>query len=283
MITGANKGIGHAIAQTTLQKNLNFDIMMCSRDKVRGEEAIHGLTQKFPDYQGQLKLGMLDVNSATSIQAFSKSLESTNTKVDVLVNNAGILRMPKKETDYATAAETFGINYWGAVNTTTAMLPSMNDKSKILFMGSIVAHDAFKKCSDQIQYRMKGHFSGPEEINSFAQEYLDDVQSGDWKDAGYHPWELAMSKLFIQVYCSALGRSDEITQKGIQCYTMHPGVIASDQNGHNKKYRPTIDGARSTIGLIEKEFEIDEDTQGGFFHEDGSFLELGDPFKMMMK
>ena len=92
-----------------------------------------------------------------------------------------------------------------------------------------------------------------------------------------------MSKLFLQVYVSALARSEDIVGRGVQCYTMHPGVISTDMNNHNENYKPVMEGVRSSMKLIEKEFKVDPVEQGGFFHEDGSLLALGEAFEFQLK
>jgi hypothetical protein len=44
-----------------------------------------------------------------------------------------------------------------------------------------------------------------------------------------------------------------------------------------------VEGTRSAMKLIEREFKIDPVEQGGFYHEDGSLLRLGEPFEFVLK
>jgi NAD(P)-dependent dehydrogenase (short-subunit alcohol dehydrogenase family) len=123
-------------------------------------------------------------------------------------------------------------------------------------------------------------------VTEWTRDYVEDVKSGAWKEKGYSPWEYEMSKLFLQVYCSALGKSDDIVARGVQCYTMHPGCIQTDMSikaENYKDFRPLIEGTRSSMKLIEREFKIDPVEQGGFYHEDGSLLRLGEPFEFVLK
>jgi NAD(P)-dependent dehydrogenase (short-subunit alcohol dehydrogenase family) len=122
-----------------------------------------------------------------------------------------------------------------------------------------------------------------EDFTEWARDYVEDVKSGAWKQKGYSLWEYEMSKLFLQAYCSALSRADDIVTRGVQCYTMHPGVIKSDINGQNQNYKALVEGTRSAMKLIEREFKINPQEQGGFYHEDGSLLRLGEPFDFQLK
>ena len=179
--------------------------------------------------------------------------------------------------------ETFATNYFGTINFAKQMQPMVADSGKILFMGSICGPDAFKKCDAPFKFRFLEQNLTEEDVTGWARDYVEDVKSGAWKEKGYSMWEYGMSKLFLQTYCSALSRCDDIVGRGVQCYTMHPGVITSDINGQNKNYKPLVEGTRSAMILIEREFKIDPLEQGGFFHEDGSLLRLGEPFKFDMK
>ncbi len=44
-----------------------------------------------------------------------------------------------------------------------------------------------------------------------------------------------------------------------------------------------VEGTRSAMKMIEREFKVDPVEQGGFFHEDGSHLRLGEPFELVLK
>jgi hypothetical protein len=71
--------------------------------------------------------------------------------------------------------------------------------------------------------------------------------------------------------------------RGVQCYCMHPGLIKSELNGLKEDYKPIVEGTRSAMKMIEREFKIDPVEQGGFYHEDGSLLRLGEPFEFSLK
>jgi NAD(P)-dependent dehydrogenase (short-subunit alcohol dehydrogenase family) len=150
LITGANKGIGHAIADVTMLKNLPFNILLCSRDATRGQGAIESLRLKHPTFANTLELGILDVSSEASVTTFTEWFKTKYSKVDVLLNNAGMVHFPDGTgvTHPANTVETFATNYFGTINFAKQMQPMVADSGKILFMGSICGPDGFKKCND---------------------------------------------------------------------------------------------------------------------------------------
>ena len=185
LITGANKGIGYAIAEATIQKNLPYDILLCSRDQARGQSAISSLQQKYPNFKQNLDLGILDVSSAKSVTTFTEWFKQKYSKVDILLNNAGILYQPIEPTNPENTIKTFDTNYFGTVNFAKEMQPMVSDNGKILFMGSICGPDAFRQCSDNLKLNFLNKNLSLEDLNDFARQYVKDVVDGEWKEKGY--------------------------------------------------------------------------------------------------
>jgi NAD(P)-dependent dehydrogenase (short-subunit alcohol dehydrogenase family) len=84
LVTGANRGIGFAIAERLAHKGLK--VILCARDEKKGLEAQKLLVTKGMD----VHFTLLDVADATSILATVGRVSDTFGRLDVLVNNAGI-------------------------------------------------------------------------------------------------------------------------------------------------------------------------------------------------
>ena len=84
LVTGANKGIGFAIAQGL--GALGFTVAVGARDETRRAEAVERLRGAGVDAFGVA----LDVTSDDSVVAAAATIEQTTGRLDVLVNNAGI-------------------------------------------------------------------------------------------------------------------------------------------------------------------------------------------------
>jgi NAD(P)-dependent dehydrogenase (short-subunit alcohol dehydrogenase family) len=85
LVTGANKGIGLEIVRQLAQAG--FRVFLTARSRQRGEETVHKLQQDGPN----VEFLPLDVTDETSIEQLTKELASRIGRLDVLVNNAGIL------------------------------------------------------------------------------------------------------------------------------------------------------------------------------------------------
>jgi 3-oxoacyl-[acyl-carrier protein] reductase len=119
-VTGASRGIGRAIALTLCRAN--FDIVVASPEIERNEE----VAEEIRSCSGEAMTINLDVTSAESVkEAFAKTLKD-KTRIDVLVNNAGITRdglaMRMKASDWDLV---LNINLTGAFRCSQAVLPTM--------------------------------------------------------------------------------------------------------------------------------------------------------------
>ncbi|GAB2747446.1 SDR family oxidoreductase [Amycolatopsis magusensis] len=123
LVTGANKGIGFAIAQGL--GAVGFTVAVGARDDTRRKEAVERLLAAGVDAFGVA----LDVTSGESVTAAAAHLEQTAGRLDVLVNNAGISgRMDGDAQDPTTldlevVRTVLDTNVFGVVRVTNAMLP----------------------------------------------------------------------------------------------------------------------------------------------------------------
>jgi 3-oxoacyl-[acyl-carrier protein] reductase len=134
-VTGASRGIGRAIALTLCRAN--FDIVVASPEIERNEE----VAEEIRSCSGEAMTLNLDVTSAESVkEGFAKALKD-KTRIDVLVNNAGITRdglaMRMKQADWDLV---MNINLAGAFRCAQAVLPSMmrNRWGRIVNISSVV-------------------------------------------------------------------------------------------------------------------------------------------------
>ena len=123
LVTGANKGIGFAIAQGL--GALGFRVGVGARDEGRRAEAVAKLRA-----EGHDAFGLdLDVTSDVSVAAAVTDLEREAGRLDVLVNNAGISGRLDGEAqeptrlDLDTVRTVLETNVFGVVRVTNALLP----------------------------------------------------------------------------------------------------------------------------------------------------------------
>lgn len=123
LVTGANKGIGFAIAEGL--GAIGFTVAVGARDDVRREEAVEKLRAT-----GVAAFGVaLDVTSDESVAAAAATVEQAAGRLDVLVNNAGIAgrtdggAQDPTTLDLEVVCTVLDTNVFGVVRVTNAMLP----------------------------------------------------------------------------------------------------------------------------------------------------------------
>jgi len=115
LVTGANKGIGHAIASALAARGLT--VLVGARDAARGEAAAQRIA-------GDARSCPLDVTRADSIAAAVSRIQRELGRLDVLVNNAGIATFGTASTTPLDAVRAvFETNVFGVIAVTQAMLP----------------------------------------------------------------------------------------------------------------------------------------------------------------
>ncbi|MFF2908328.1 SDR family oxidoreductase [Paenibacillus sp. NPDC057934] len=118
LVTGANKGIGKAIAEGLAKQGII--VLIGSRNAERGAVAAAELAQ-----EGIVHSLQLDVTDASSIQAAAEHIAAQYGKLDILINNAGT-NVSRNKPGVATLEEfreVYETNVFGVVAVTNALLP----------------------------------------------------------------------------------------------------------------------------------------------------------------
>jgi NAD(P)-dependent dehydrogenase (short-subunit alcohol dehydrogenase family) len=114
LITGANKGLGHEAARRLIAAG--HDVWAAARDADRGRAAAEELGARFVQ---------LDVTDDASVAAAVERVAAESGRLDVLVNNAGIVGAftPVPDTTPDDVAHVLATNVLGIVRVTRAFLP----------------------------------------------------------------------------------------------------------------------------------------------------------------
>lgn len=120
LVTGANKGIGKAIAKGLAQQGIT--VLLGARHMGRGEEAAADLAA-----YGAVQALQLDVTDSASIAAAARYVCERYGHLDILVNNAGIAaeRMKPGEAAPDEFRKVYETNVFGVVAVTNAFLPML--------------------------------------------------------------------------------------------------------------------------------------------------------------
>lgn len=120
LVTGANRGIGLAIARQLAE--LGNQVLLGSRAAKAGEDAANSLRRLGLDVEPV----HIDLTAAATIDAAISTIEKTGRQVDALVNNAGVLHeKPLLELTDEEIADSISVHLAGPLRLIRALAPNM--------------------------------------------------------------------------------------------------------------------------------------------------------------
>jgi NAD(P)-dependent dehydrogenase (short-subunit alcohol dehydrogenase family) len=125
LITGGSRGLGLVIARQLADEGARLAI--CARDEAELERAREQLAAS-----GAEVLSVpCDVTDNNSVKSMMRSVEQRYGRVDLLINNAGIIAVgpldSMREEDYRQAMDT---HFWGPLHTMLAAVPGMKERGE---------------------------------------------------------------------------------------------------------------------------------------------------------
>ena len=118
IVTGANTGIGLETARMLAEKGAAVVLACRSLDK--GKAARHRILERHPS--GTVSVEALDLSDLDSVASFAKRFASNHERLDLLINNAGVMMPPFGRTTQGFELQ-FGTNHLGHVALTARLLP----------------------------------------------------------------------------------------------------------------------------------------------------------------
>lgn len=256
VITGANSGIGY---QTTMHfARGGAHVIMACRSLDKAEKARQEILQEVPN--GNLTIIRLDVSDLESVREFAAAFEQQVGKLDMLINNAGIVAIPLTRNKAGHEMQ-LATNYLGAFALTGLLLPMFNQEvpARIVNVGSL-AH-------------------------RFGKLNVDDL---NWESTPYNQWKsYANSKVAMLNQTLELNRRLQASGSNIIALSAHPGFANTNihqnspaltkQSAIGKWWQqkmtnfiPTAADAARPIILA-----ADGDVKGGEYYGPGGFMEIG--------
>lgn len=194
LVTGANTGIGYFTARDLARQGAT--VVLGCRDKTKGEAACARIRREVPG--ATIELLLLDLAAPTSIRAAAAEFKRRHARLDVLLNNAGLM-LQQRQTSAEGLELTFASNHLGHFLLTRLLLDRLKASAPSRIIN--VASDA--------------HRGGA--------MHWDDLQSA----RSYSGWvAYSQSKLANVLFTYELARRLEGT--GVTANCLHPGVIASE-------------------------------------------------------
>lgn len=193
IITGSNSGIGFATAVDCAKRNAK--VILACRDKTKGQKAALRIQNLSKNTNVVFK--HLDLASLHSVREFCRAILTTESRLDVLINNAGLMACPLERTKNGFEMQ-FGVNYLGH------------------FLLANILVNLIKKSQGRI-------------IN--VTSYLYKLGRIDCKDLnsvqGYDGWvAYYQSKLAIVLMTQELSR--RLAGSKVNVNAVHPGMVATN-------------------------------------------------------
>lgn len=194
IVTGANSGIGLETAAALV--GLGATVILACRDETKGADALRNIEARRGS--GKSVVMKLDLASMRSIRDFAGEFQHRFNRIDVLVNNAGI--MPGKRQVTADGFEMiFGVNHLGHYLLTRLLLDSLKRSApaRVVVVASTMHH--------------RGNLD------------FDDLQS----EKRFGPMSVySNSKLANVMFSHALAR--RLEGSGVTSNCLHPGVVRTN-------------------------------------------------------
>jgi NAD(P)-dependent dehydrogenase (short-subunit alcohol dehydrogenase family) len=173
--------------------------VLTGRNDAKGSDAIDRICARYPD--AIISYEHLDLASLESVAAFARRFGALYRSLDLLINNAGVMARPVRETTADGFEMQFGTNYLGHYALTARLLP-------LLRRG---------KAPRVVNLSSLAHRSG---IIDF-----DNLQGSVF----YKPWRAySQSKLAMLIFAIELQRRSDAGGWGIMSNAAHPGYARTD-------------------------------------------------------
>lgn len=120
VVTGANSGLGLETARELARHGAR--VVMATRDQERTDEACRDIRDDVPD--AELDVHELDLASLESVSKCAAGILADHDRIDVLINNAGIMGIPRRTTEDGFEMQ-LGVNHLGHFVLTGRLLPAL--------------------------------------------------------------------------------------------------------------------------------------------------------------
>lgn len=134
VVTGANAGLGFEAAKKLVE--LGSTVVVAGRSAERVGQAVDSLNSI--GSTGKAVAGSLDLSSLDSVKGFAASIVGSYKRLDVLINNAGIMAPPAGTTKDGFETQ-FGVNFVGHFALTGLLFPLLEQTpgARVVTMSSI--------------------------------------------------------------------------------------------------------------------------------------------------
>lgn len=253
VITGASSGIGKETARVLAHKNAK--VIIAVRDVTKGQDVARAIQKQFA--AADITVRELDLSSLESIKVFAESMNRAYQRLDLLINNAGIMMCPFAKTRDGFEVQ-FGTNHLGHFALTLQLLPLLKNsaESRVVVVASL-AHKRGKLDFSDLNWAKRKYNTG--------QAYCD-------------------SKLANLLFAYELGRKLKAEGNNPKVTAAHPGWTATELQRHSGLlgFLNHIFAQKIAMGTLPTlRAAVDDNAVSGDYFGPGKFSEMrGYPIKV---
>ncbi|MGV8997943.1 MAG: oxidoreductase [Parvibaculaceae bacterium] len=193
IVTGGSSGLG--VETVRALASAGARVIMPVRSKERGEEAAAEIRSSTGNKAVEVE--EMDLGDYASVRAFTEKFVKSGAKLDILINNAGIMATPERRI-MGNIESQFGTNHLGHMLMTCRLAGSLAKGARVVALSSI------------------GHRRSPIKFDD-----------PNFETTTYDKWEAyGQSKTADALFAIELNR--RLEPKGINAYAVHPGGIMTN-------------------------------------------------------
>jgi NAD(P)-dependent dehydrogenase (short-subunit alcohol dehydrogenase family) len=197
VVTGGTGGLGYETARALAEAG--SEVILTGRDDRKGVQAIESISREVTG--ARVRYDKLDLASLASVADFAERMRSTRQSLDLLINNAGVMALPRRQTTADGFEMQFGTNHLGHFALTARLMPLLRQASgsRVVSVSSLAHRTGFIDFSD-----LQGERS-------------------------YSPWKAyGQSKLACLMFSLELQRRSDRAGWGLISNAAHPGFARTN-------------------------------------------------------
>jgi NAD(P)-dependent dehydrogenase (short-subunit alcohol dehydrogenase family) len=246
IVTGSTSGLGKQAAKVLAGKGAT--VVMAVRNTQKGNTVVQEIQQTHPN--AKVDVRKLDLSSLKSIHDFSEDFNTNYNRLDILINNAGVMACP-----FATTEDGFeiqmGVNHLGHFALTGLVMPKLKStKDSRIVATSSMAHN-------------QGNIN------------FDDI---NWKNRSYKTWNAyGDSKIANLYFTYELARKLKGEENAPLVTAAHPGWTATElqRNSSMAKILNPLFSQNVEMGTLPTlRAAIDETAKQGDYYGPKGFMEM---------
>lgn len=246
IITGASSGLGKEATRVMASKNAR--VIMAVRDTEKGQKVAAEIKNVQPD--ANIDIQKLDLGSLDSIHTFAKAIKTFYHRVDILINNAGVMACPFSKTQDGFEIQ-MGTNHLGHFALTGLLMPLLQETKD----SRIVATSSAAHRQGDINF---------EDIN--------------WEQRKYNSTKAyADSKLANLYFTYELAKKLKTDPNAPIVITAHPGWASTDLKRHSLMFKvlsPIFSQSVQNGVLPTLRAATDRHAQAGDYYGPSGFMEI---------